>query len=83
MITELILNGLFSITDFFLGLMPAIEWTVDTTAWQYAGDVLSMICWLLPFNTITSIFAAVIAIGAFRLTIAAIRTLAGLFPFLG
>ena len=83
MITELILNGFFGIADFFLGLMPAIEWTVETSAWQYVSDILSMVCWLLPMGHIRLIIAAIIAVGFFRLTISAIRALAGLLPFIG
>ena len=36
MINEAIFNGLFGAADFLLGLIPEMEWTINTTVWQYA-----------------------------------------------
>ena len=83
MITELILSGLFGIADILLGFMPAMEWTVDTSAWQFAGDILSMICYLLPIGHIRAAIAFIIALGVFRISIAFIRFVLGLIPFVG
>lgn len=83
MITELLLTGLFGIADIILGLLPEIEWTVNTSTWTYAGDILSMICYLLPFDTIQMIIYAIIAVGFFRIHIAVIRFILGLIPFVG
>ena len=82
MITEAILSALFGVADTVLGLLPEIEWTVNTSAWQYAGDVLSMICYLLPMGHITGAIAFIISLGLFRITVAFIRFLLSLIPFL-
>lgn len=82
MITEAILSGFFGVADFLLGLVPEMEWTINTSAWQYAHDILSMICYLLPMGYIQSAIAFIIALGIFRISVAAIRALAGALPFL-
>jgi len=80
MITELILSGLFGVADGLLGMLPVIEWTVDTTVWQYAGDILSMVCYLLPMEYIKSAIAFIIALGVFRITVSFIRFMLSFVP---
>lgn len=82
MITEAILTGLFGIADILLGLMPDIEWTLNTAAWSGAGDVLSMICYLLPLQHITGAISFLITLGIFRISVSFIRFLLSLIPFL-
>lgn len=72
MITELLLTGLFGVADFMLGLLPPIEWTVDTSAWEFGRDALSMICWLLPMNTIRALIGVIITLALFRILISVI-----------
>lgn len=83
MITELLLSGLFGVADILLGFLPEIEWTIDTGAWQYLSDFLSMICWLLPMDHIRMILVVIIAISITRIQIAFIRFVLGLIPFVG
>lgn len=83
MITELFLSGLFGVADIILGLLPEIEWTIDTGAWQYLSDFLSMICWLLPMAHIRNILVVIIALAITRIQIAVARFILGLIPFVG
>lgn len=83
MITEAILTGLFGIADIFLGLLPEIEWSIDTSAWEYVGDILDMICYLLPMGHIKAAISFIIALGVFRITVAIGRFLWGFIPFVG
>lgn len=83
MVTELILSGLFGVADILLGFMPEIEWTMNTSAWEYVGDILSMICYLLPMGHIKAAIAFIIALGVFRISIAFIRFILGMIPFVG
>lgn len=83
MITEAILSGLFGVADLLLGLLPEIEWSIDTGAWEYARDILSMICWLLPWETVCNVVSFVIALGVFRITVSFVRLIAGFIPFVG
>ncbi len=83
MITEFFLSGFFGIADFFLGLLPEIEWTVDTSAWEYARDALSMICWLLPMGHIKAVVSLIIALAVFRIIVSFVRFVLNLIPFIG
>lgn len=83
MITEFLLSGLFGVADILLGFMPEIEWTVNTSAWHYAGDVISMICYLLPMGHISAAVAFIITLGMFRIGVAFILFLLRFIPFLG
>ena len=80
MITEAIFNGLFGAADFLLGLIPEMEWTINTTVWQYAHDILSMICYLLPMGYITPAIIFIIGLSLFRIAVAALRGLLDLIP---
>ena len=82
MITELILNGLFGVADIFLRIIPEIEWTVDTSAWEYGRDILSMIAYLLPMGHIRAVIAFIISVIVFRITIAVMLEIKGFIPFL-
>lgn len=84
MITELLLSGLFGIGDILLGLLPdTIEWTVNTSVWAYLKDILDMICYLLPIDHIKNIIGGIIALAFFRISVALLRFLKGLIPFVG
>lgn len=82
MITELILSGFFGIADIFFGLMPEIEWTLDTSAWEYGRDVLSMIAYLLPMGHIKAAISLIIALGVFRITVAVLMEIKAFIPFI-
>ena len=81
MITEFFLDLLFGVVEGLCSLMPEIYWTVDTGAFSYAHDALSMVCYLLPMGTVTNIVSLLIAILFLRIAIAFIRTILGLIPF--
>ena len=83
MITELILSVLFGAADILLGLLPEMEWTVNTSAWSYVGDILSMIAYLLPMGHIVAVVSVLISISGFRLLIAFIKLIKGFIPLLG
>ena len=81
MITEAILTALFVVADFFLALLPEFEWTLNTAAWSGAGDVLSMICYLLPLQHIIGAMSLIISLVICRIGVSLIRVLLGLIPF--
>lgn len=80
MITELLLTGLFGVADILLGLLPDIEWTLNTSAWSAVSDVLSMVCYLLPLNHIVGAISFIIGLGLFRISVSFIRFLLSLIP---
>ena len=81
MITELFLSALFAVADMFLGLLPEIEWTLNTGAWGAVADVLSMVCYLLPLNHIVGVITFILTIAGIRLAIAFIKFILQLLPF--
>lgn len=83
MITELILSGFFGVADFFLGMLPAIEWNLDTSAWQFVSDALSMICYLLPMGHIVGIIGCIISLTLLRMGISLVSFLLRFVPFMG
>ena len=70
MITEAILSALFGVADILCGLLPEIEWTVNTSAWEFVGDIMSMIAYMLPMGHIKAAVALIISVGVFRIFIA-------------
>lgn len=75
MITELLLNVLFSVADFFLGILPELEWTLNTSMWGAVGDVLAMVCYLLPLQHIIGVALFILAIAGVRLFISGLNFL--------
>lgn len=82
MVTEAVLSIVFGIADGFFVLMPDITWSVDTSAWDYALDILSMIAYLLPWGTVSFIVATILTLGTMRIFIAIFRSLKGMIPFI-
>lgn len=82
MITELLLTGLFGIADILLGFLPELEWSLNTSIWSAAGDILAMVCYLLPLQHIVGAVSFIIALGLFRIGVSFVKFVLGLIPFL-
>ena len=80
MIVEAILAVLFSGADILLGFIPVIEWTVDTSAWTYARDIMSMIAYMLPMGHIKAVIALLVSVTLFRIAVSLIRFLTSIIP---
>lgn len=81
MITEFLIDCFFGLANGFLSLVPDITWDVNTSAWEFAHDVLDLVCYLLPMDTLQHILSLIVSIVFLRISIAFIRTLLGLIPF--
>lgn len=81
MITEFFIDCGFGILDGLFSLLPEIEWNVNTTAFEYAGDILDMICYLLPIGSITAVITLILGIAFLRIAISFIRAVVGMIPF--
>ena len=81
MISEFFISCFFGLSAGFFERMPDITWTVDTSAWTYFGDFLSMVAYLLPFDTVKMVAILIIDITIARIVISALRTIMGLIPF--
>lgn len=81
MITEFFLDIVFGITSGILTLAPDISWSVDTTAFTFVRDILSIVGYLLPMGTVIAIVDLIIAITIFKVFIALGKTIWDLLPF--
>ena len=82
MITEAILSALFGVADILCGLLPEIEWTLKTSAWEYVRDIMSMIAYMLPMGHIKAAIALIIAVAVFRIFVALGRSIIDSIPFI-
>lgn len=80
MVTEFLLDIVFDIVTGLFTLAPEITWTVDTTAFTYVRDILSVVGYLLPMDTIFAIVVMIVSITVFKVVIALITTLWDLLP---
>lgn len=82
MITEKLIDLLFGVSSKLFGLLPSITWDVNTTAFAYLGDILDMVCYLLPIGTIKQIGVLIFGISIFRAWMALIRLFREFLPFI-
>lgn len=82
MIVEALFDLLFSILEDFLSFIPDVSWTVEGSFFDVFLDVLKMVCYMFPMDTVTSILTIVIAVNIFRVVIAFIKAVWDLLPFL-
>ena len=81
MISEFLLNIVFGIASGALSLAPDITWNVDTSAFSYVRDIIAVVGYLLPMDTVVAIVSLIIGFTVFRFVIALIRTVWDLLPF--
>lgn len=81
MISEFILSIVFNIVSGLLSLAPEISWNVDTSAFGYVRDIISVVSYFLPMATVRRIVSLIVAITVFRCVIALGKTIWDLLPF--
>lgn len=81
MISEFFLNIVFGFVNLFFEAMPDITWDVNTTVWQYAKDILDMVAYLLPWQTVCDIIKFFWGIIIFRVLVSFVKTLWDVLPF--
>lgn len=81
MITEFLLNIVFGISKGFFALAPDISWNVDTSAFAYVRDILLVVGYLLPMETVIAILDLIIALTILRCAIALGKTIWDFLPF--
>lgn len=81
MILEVILSIVFNVLEGLLALLPDISWNVDNNALSGIFDLIDVILYIFPINTVLTIFALVIIINNFKIVISIIKTIWDLLPF--
>lgn len=82
MVTEKLIDMIFGVVTGLFKLLPDITWDVNTSAFQYLHDVVDMICYLLPMNTISAIAILIFDLALFRAFMALIRIFREFLPLI-
>lgn len=80
MIGEFLLSIVFTCAAGFFSIAPDISWNVDTGAFTYVRDILSVVGYLVPMGTVRQIVVLIVAITIFRCAIALGKTIWDLLP---
>lgn len=80
MIGEFLLNIIFNIVEGFLSIVP-VEWTADTTFFEYVRDILDIVTYMLPWKHVVTIISLIMSVTLFRCAVAFARTIWDILPF--
>lgn len=81
MIGEFFLNIVFGIVSGIFELMPDFSWSVETTAFEYFMDILGLVGYMFPWNTVVAIVSLIFGLSIFRVVISVIKSIWDLLPF--
>lgn len=83
MITEFLINMGFRVAGWVFKLLPDFEWSVASSAWTVAKDILDGVCYFLPLETVVQISTLIISLAMLRVTFKFIGIVIDLIPFIG
>ena len=81
MISEFLLNIVFDIASWLLGLLPEINFSVDSSAFEFFLGIVQVAGYMLPMGHISAIIGLIFVLNLLRIIIALIHTLWDLLPF--
>lgn len=80
MVSEFFLDVIFKFVSGFLDLLPEISWSVDTSAFSYFTDIISVVSYMLPMGTVNVIINLIIALTVFRIVISVLKSIWDILP---
>ena len=80
MITEAVLDAVFSLVSGILSLVPDIDITVPANIISSAAQYLTAAFYILPMNTVFHICSLLVLLQAFRIAVSIIKTIWALLP---
>ena len=80
MVSEFLLDGVFSIVSGFFKIAPEISWSVDTSAFEFVRSSLRCAGYLLPMNTVITIVGLIVALTGWKVLVAFLRTVWDVLP---
>lgn len=80
MISEFFLNIVFGLVSGMLSVLPEIEWSMETSAFQYFLDIIRIAGYMLPMETVSQIISLVVGLTITRILISIPKTLWELLP---
>lgn len=82
MITDMMINLIYSIFMFLLGGYQPLTFNIDTTVFRTFSDFLAFIFYILPMKGLLPIITIFAALMMFRIVISVIKTIWDLLPIL-
>lgn len=80
MIIESILNVLFNFFEWIFALLPDWSWNVEASFFSAALDFIRLAGYLLPMDTILTIFVIINCIMGWRIMVALLRMIWDVLP---
>lgn len=80
MISEFFLNIIFKLVTGFLNLLPDINFTVESSAFEYFLGIVQVAAYMLPMGTVMMIIDLIIILTLLRIVIAVIKSIWDLLP---
>ena len=80
MITEFLLNIVFTLVEWLLSPLPEMDFVLDFSGASTFFGVVRCVLYLLPLDTISSILGIMLSIGLFRIFISIVKTIWDLLP---
>ena len=82
MITEGIFSIVFTLLSGLLSMLPNVELVVSADMFTKFFEIIQVVCYLFPVDTVITIVGIIIALNVFRIVVSFIKTLWQLIPFL-
>lgn len=79
-ISEFFINIIFGLVSGMLELLPDIQWSVDTTSFQYFLDIVKVVGYLLPVDTVSAVVGLIIDLTVIRILISIPKAIWDLLP---
>ena len=80
MISEFFINIIYGLVSGMLSGLPEITWSVETSSFEFFLNTVRVAGYLLPVETVSSIFSLVVGLTVFRILISIPKTIWNLLP---
>ena len=80
MLTETVLDALFSFVEGLLSHLPEIHIAVPANVVSSAAQFFRVAAYIIPLGTVAQILALIIALQVFRIAVSLIKTIWALLP---
>lgn len=82
MIVDGLLGVLFNLIDFILMPIENIQWNFNNSVLDPILDFISMALWIIPIKPLLPILFMFMALMAFRIAVATLKTINNIIPFI-
>ena len=82
MITGFIIDLIYNAFMFLIGGHEPLRFNVDSSVYEFIGDFVAFIFFILPIDGLSIIFSIIVAVTIFRSVVSFIKTIWDLLPLL-